>query len=95
MRPAELWRHNSFRLALGVTLFILATLMLASGIGYGLLHGQLTGRQDARVTEIFTALAQTSLQGDEVELIEAIATRINASPDHATVYHGLSCRDLH
>ncbi len=86
MRPAELWRHNSFRLALGVTLFILATLMLASGIGYGLLHGQLTGRQDARVTEIFTALAQTSLQGDEVDLIEAIATRINASPDHATVY---------
>jgi signal transduction histidine kinase len=86
MRPVELWRHSSFRLALGVTLFILATLMLASGFGYGLLHAQLTGRQDARVTEIFAALEQTSLQGDEVDLIEAIATRINASPDHATVY---------
>lgn len=86
MRPAELWRHSSFRLALGVTLFILATLMLASGFGYGLLHAQLTSRQDARVTEIFAALEQTSLQGDEVDLIEAITTRINASPDQATVY---------
>ncbi len=86
MRPAELWRHNSFRLALGVTLFILTTLMLASGFGYGLLHAQLTGRQDARVTEIFTALDQTSQAGDEADLIEAITTRINASPDHATVY---------
>ncbi len=86
MRPAELWQHSSFRLALGVTLFILATLMLASGFGYGLLHAQLTGRQDARVTEIFTALEQTSLAGDETDLIEAITTRINASPDHATVY---------
>lgn len=86
MRLAELWRHSSFRLALGVTLFSLATLMLASGIGYGLLHAQLTARQDARVTEIFAALKQTSLQGDEVDLIEAITTRINASPDHATLY---------
>jgi signal transduction histidine kinase len=86
MRPVELWRHSSFRLALGVTLFILATLMLASGFGYGLLHAQLAGRQDARVTEIFAALEQTSMQGDEVDLVEAITTRINASPDHATVY---------
>ena len=72
MRPAELWRHSSFRLALGVTVFILTTLMLASGFGYGLLHAQLTARQDARVTEIFAALQQTSLQGDETDLIEAI-----------------------
>jgi signal transduction histidine kinase len=86
MRPAELWRHSSFRLALGVTLFSLATLMLASGIGYGLLHAQLTARQDARLTEVFAALQQTSLQGDEVDLIEAITTRITASPDHATLY---------
>jgi signal transduction histidine kinase len=86
MRPAELWRHSSFRLALGVTVFILTTLMLASGFGYGLLHAQLTGRQDARVTEIFAALDQTSQAGDETDLIEAITTRINASPDHATVY---------
>ncbi len=86
MRPAELWRHSSFRLALGVTVFILTTLMLASGFGYGLLHAQLTGRQDARVTEIFAALDQTSRAGDETDLIEAITTRINASPDHATVY---------
>ena len=86
MRPADLWRHNSFRLALGVTLFILTTLMLASGIGYGLLHAQLTGRQDARVTEMFAALNQTSLQGDETDLIEAVTTRANASPDRASVY---------
>jgi signal transduction histidine kinase len=86
MRPADLWRHNSFRLALGVTLFILTTLMLASGIGYGLLHAQLTGRQDARVTEMFAALNQTSLQGDETDLIEAVTTRVNASPDRASVY---------
>ena len=33
MRPAELWRHSSFRLAVGVTVVILTTLMLASGFG--------------------------------------------------------------
>ena len=86
MRPADLWRHNSFRLAVGVTIFILATLILASGVGYGLMHRQLSQRQDARVTEIFSAIEQTSLQGDETDLIDAVAARIDASPDRATVY---------
>lgn len=86
MRPADLWRHSSFRLALGVTLFILTTLILASGVGYGLMQGQLTARQDARVTEMFTAIEQTSVQGDQTDLIEAIAARIKASPDRSTAY---------
>lgn len=86
MRPADLWRHSSFRLALGVAIFVLATLMLASGVGYGLMQSQLAARQDARVTEIFTALEQTSLLGDEADLIEAVEARIKASPDRATAY---------
>ncbi|HQU69687.1 MAG TPA: ATP-binding protein [Albidovulum sp.] len=86
MRPADLWRHSSFRLALGVTLFILTALILASGVGYGLMQGQLTARQDARVTEIFAAIEQTSLEGDEADLVEAIAARIKASPDRSTAY---------
>lgn len=86
MRPADLWRHSSFRLALGVTLFILTALILASGVGYGLMQGQLAARQDARVTEIFAAIEQTRLQGDRTDLIEAIAARIKASPDRSTAY---------
>lgn len=86
MRPADLWRHSSFRLAMGVTLFLLVTLMFASGVGYGLMQSQLTSRQDARLTEIFTAIKQTSLQADETDLIEAVTTRIAASPDRATAY---------
>lgn len=86
MRPADLWRHSSFRLALGVAIFVLATLMLASGVGYGLMQSQLAARQDARVTEIFAALEQTSLLGDEADLIEAVEARIKASPDNATAY---------
>lgn len=86
MRPADLWRHSSFRLALGVSLCVLATLMLASGVGYGLMRSQLAARQDARVTEVFAAIQQTILQGDETDLIEAITARISASPDRATAY---------
>lgn len=86
MRPAELWRHNSFRLALGVTLFILTTLMLASGFGYGLMKSQLAARQDARVTEIFAGIRQTSLENDEADLIESITARIKASPDLSTTF---------
>lgn len=86
MRPADLWRHSSFRLALGVTSFILTTLILASGVGYGVMQGQLAKRQDARVTEIFAAIQEMSLKGDEVDLIEAIDARIKASPDRATAY---------
>ena len=86
MRPADLWRHSSFRLAIGVTLFILATLMFASGVGYGLMQSQLAARQDARLTEIFAAIQQTSLQGDETDLIETVTTRIDASPDRSTVF---------
>ncbi len=70
MRPVDLWRHTSFRLALGVALFVLATLMLAGGIGYGLMQAQLAVRQDARVTEIYAAIEETGQLGDEAELIE-------------------------
>jgi hypothetical protein len=48
MRPADLMRRTAFRLALGVTLFVLTTLVLASSIGYSLLQQQLIARQDAR-----------------------------------------------
>ena len=86
MRPAGLMRRTAFRLALGVTLFVLTSLVLASTIGYNLLRDQLIARQDARVTEIFTALQETSQSGDETDLIEAISTRIKASPDRSTIY---------
>ena len=86
MRPADLWRHSSFRLALGVTLLVLTTLILAGGVGYGLIQERLSARQDVRVTEIFTAIARTSLLDDRIDLIEAVTTRIEASPDRSTVY---------
>ncbi|OYW58371.1 MAG: hypothetical protein B7Z31_07835, partial [Rhodobacterales bacterium 12-65-15] len=86
MRPADLWRHSSFRLAIGVSLFVVTTLMLASGVGYGLMKSQLAARQDARVTEIFAAIERTILEGDEDDLIEAVDARIQASPDRATAY---------
>lgn len=86
MRLADLWQHSSFRLAIGVSLFVLATLMLASGVSYGLMRSQLAARQDARVTEIFATIEQTSLNGDEVDLIEAVDARIQASPNYTTAY---------
>jgi signal transduction histidine kinase len=86
MRPADLWRRTSFRLALGVTLLVLTALLLASAAGYSLMHRQLAARQDARVTEIFTALRQTSLGNDEQDLIEAVNARVTASPDKSTVF---------
>ena len=86
MRPADLWRHSSFRLALGVTLFILATLMIASSVGYGLMQSQFAARQDARLTEIFTAIEQTGLEADQADMIEALTARIKASPDRSTAY---------
>ena len=86
MRPADLWRHSSFRLALGITLFTFATLMLAGSIGYGLMRSKLAERQDARITEIVSAIQQTSLQGDETDLIEAITTRMKASAEWSTLY---------
>lgn len=86
MRPADLMRRTAFRLALGVTLFVLTALVLASAIGYSLLRQQLTARRDARVTEIFTALQETAQSGDRTDLVEAVTTRISASPDLSTVY---------
>jgi signal transduction histidine kinase len=85
MRPAELWRHSSFRLALGVTLAVLAALILVGAIGYTVLHRQLADRQDARLLEIFTTLQQSDA-ADQQDLIEAIAARITASPTHASVF---------
>lgn len=86
MRPADLFRRSSFRLAMMMTLFIVATLLLAGGVGFGLMHAQLTNRQDARVTEMFRSLEQAMLAGDERDLMDAIASRIAASPDQASIY---------
>ena len=38
------------------------------------------------MTEIFTAPQETSQSGDETDLIEAVSTRIKASPDRSTIY---------
>jgi signal transduction histidine kinase len=85
MRPADLWRHSSFRLALGVTLAVLGALILAGAVGYTMLHRQLADRQDARLREIFTTFQQSDA-ADQQDLIEAIAARIKASPDRSSVY---------
>jgi signal transduction histidine kinase len=86
MRPAELLHRTAFRLALGVALFILVSLFLASSIGYLLMRQHLVARQDDRVTEIFAALNQTSRDADAQDLVEAVETRINASLDRSTIY---------
>ena len=85
MRPADLWRHSSFRLALGVTLAVLGALILAGAVGYTVLHRQLADRQDARLREIFTTFQQSDA-ADQQDLIEAIAARIKASPNQSSVY---------
>ena len=85
MRLADLWRHSSFRLALGVTLAVLGALILAGAVGYTVLHRQLADRQDARLREIFTTFQQSDV-ADQQELIEAIAARIKASPNRFSVY---------
>lgn len=85
MRPVNLWRHSSFRLALGVTLAVLGALILAGVLGYTLLHRQLADRQDARLLEIFATFQQSDAS-DQPDLIEAIAARIKASPDRSSVY---------
>ncbi len=86
MRPADLLRRTSFRLAFGIALFSLGALVLASGLGYALMRQQLMARQDARVIEIFTALEEFSFRADEQDLVEAVQTRITASPDRSTIY---------
>lgn len=86
MRPADLFGRTPFRLALMMTLFSVATLLLAGGVGFGLMHAQLTSRQDARVTEMFRSLEQAMVAGDERDLVEAITSRIAASPDKASIY---------
>ncbi|MEO5615898.1 MAG: HAMP domain-containing sensor histidine kinase [Cypionkella sp.] len=85
MRPADLWRHSSFRLALGVTLAVLGALILAGAVGYTVLHRQLADRQDARLMEIFKTLQQTDAT-DQQDLIDAIAARIAASPNQSSVF---------
>ena len=72
MRPADLWRHSSFRLALGVTLAVLGALIMVGAVGYTVLHRQLADRQDARLMEIFTTLQQSDAD-DKQDLVEAIA----------------------
>ena len=86
MRPADLLRRTSFRLAMMMTVAIVAVLLLAGGIGIGLMHAQLTSRQDERVTEMFRSLEQAMLAGDERDLVEIITSRIAASPEHSSIY---------
>ncbi len=86
MRPADLFGRTSFRLAMTITLFIVAALLLAGGIGFGLMHAQLSSRQEARVTEMFRSLEQAMLAGDQRDLVEVVTARIAASPDRASVY---------
>ena len=86
MHLADLFCRTSFRLALMMTLFIVATLLLAGGVGFGLMHAQLTSRQDARVTEMFRSLEQAMVAGDERDLVESVTSRIAASPDKASIY---------
>ena len=86
MRPADLFRRTSFRLAMMMTIAIVAVLLLAGGIGFGLMHAQLTSRQDARVIEMFRSLEQAMVAGDERDLIEIINSRIAASPEQSSIY---------
>lgn len=85
MRPADLWRHSSFRLALGVTLAVLGALIVVGAVGYTVLHRQLTDRQDARLMEIFRTFEESDVT-DQQDLIETIIARITASPDRSSVY---------
>ena len=85
MRPADLWRHSSFRLALGVTLAVLGALIVVGAIGYTVLHRQLADRQDARLLEIFTTLQQLDA-ADQQDLVDEITARITASPSHSSVF---------
>ena len=86
MRLADLLRRTSFRLAVAMTTFVLTALLMAGGIGYGLMHAQLTARQNGRVTEIFVSLETSMLAGEERELIDEVENRIAASPDRASIY---------
>lgn len=86
MRLADLFRRTSFRLAMTMTVAIVAVLLLAGGIGFGLMHAQLTSRQDTRVTEMFRSLEQAMVAGDERDLIEIITSRIAASPEQSSIY---------
>ena len=86
MRLADLWRHASFRYAVALSFSILTVLMLAGGIGFGLMHAQLTARQNSRIQEVFAALQPALQNDDQPDLIEAVKARIAASPDRASVF---------
>ena len=85
MRRVDLWRHSSFRLAIGVTLAVLGALILVGAVGYTVLHQHLADRQDARLMEIFTTLQQSDA-ADQQDLIEEITSRIKASPNFSSVF---------
>lgn len=86
MRRADLWRHTALRLAVVISVGVLALVLMAGGIAYGLMQAQLTHRQTARVQESFDALRPAMHQGDDPDLIEAVRARIAASPDRSSVY---------
>ena len=86
MRRADLWRHTALRLAVVISLGVLALVLMAGGIAYGLMQAQRTNRQTARIQESFDALRPALQQGDDRDLIEAVLARIAASPDRRSVY---------
>ena len=86
MRRADLWRHTALRLAVVISLGVLALVLMAGGIAYGLMQAQRTNRQTARIQESFDALRPSLQQGDDRDLIEAVQARIAASPDRRSVH---------
>ena len=67
MRPADLFRRTSFRLAHGGALFILVALVLATSIGYVVMRQHLLARQDDRVTEAEDRAGRHLLDQDGLE----------------------------
>ena len=86
MRPADLWRHTAFRISMAVSVSVLTLLLLAGGIAYGLMHAQLSARQNSRIQEIFAALEPAMRQDDRQDLVETVTARMAASPDRTSVY---------
>lgn len=86
MRLADLMQRSTVRLAAMVMLTMIAALLLAGGVGFGLMHAQLSKQQDARVTEVFNSLSPFMAEGDATELVEIITTRIAASPERSSIF---------
>ena len=86
MRPADIFRRTSFRLAVGMSGVVLLLFLVASTVGYAVMRGQMKLRQDARLTEIVASLHDDTLAADKQDLVESVLSRIAASKDRSTVY---------